>query len=760
MSVQAPILLRTGERLTVSTMTVTLSTDALPTAEITTPDAPKMHDLVEIFTAQGSAGVFRVTDRQEAYGGMVSVSLRGALDTLSDDLWEGENAVSGTIPTVIAQILSHQTVTRWQLGTCARTNSIRLENRYSGLLELLDGVLEEAPGCRWVYDYTTTPWTLSLAEMDPTVVAEFRVGRNIESASIDLSDAEMCTRLYMTVSTDSSSRLYTYNNIEAQAEWGVICRTADVRAENCPDPEAYGRAILAERAQPIAYITLDGFDLAALTGDAFDRITLGSHCRVTLDGYATAFEELVTQITWPDVFGEPEHINVSLANNLKPFAEQLNLIKRTSSGTASLVEEQERELVRHQTSIDRTDERITLWATEEQWYELAQEYSETGRTQVDITSDEISSVVTQAGVLPGVKPFTPTKAYAVGDHVIWAGKTWEFIAAHAAGTPWNAAEVTEVKALETRITQTESDITAEVTQRQSADNTLSTSLNLKADKATLISQINNSTESDPIAYGKLQVQPGSVLIQAINGGGQSSDVTISADKVNLEGYVTATDLSAGTISAITMSADGNITTELLHVNDILYAHDVVIQRGSAYESAVTDGDLDSEGVVTNLSLTYNSTTNMYTLAWNDYDGTPHSETFSRATSTSLGGAWNNGVYTVTASPQGETVSTKLSIVSGASTITSNGTYNYSVMYEDENQDDQPTGLTKTITVNVGGTSHSVSASVQSGTYASREAMEAAYPGHSWASLGSVSSGWRAVKVTCGSSTKWYFYVGT
>ena len=398
MSVQPPIILDTGQPLVTSKVSVTLPVDDIPTAEIVMQDGLTMHEFVEIFTAQGSAGIFRVTDRSATFGDMIQLRLRGALDTLSDDLWPGQDAITGTIPDVIEDILDHQSTARWQLGTSAKQNTVKISNSYTNLLDLLAAVKAEAPGCRWVYDFSTTPWTLSLAEMDPTVVAEFRVGRNVESAVIDMSDAEMCTKLYMSVSTDSSSTLYTYDNLPAQAEWGVICKTADVKAENCPDPAAYGQAILAERAQPIAFITIDGYDLARITGDAFDRITLGSHCRVTLEGYTSAFEEVVTQISWPDVLGEPDRISVNLANNMVPFAEQLKIIKASGGGAAKKVEEQERELVRHQADISKSNERILLWASEEQWNEIAEEYEVTHLTELTVMHNQISLKVSQGDV--------------------------------------------------------------------------------------------------------------------------------------------------------------------------------------------------------------------------------------------------------------------------------------------------------------------------------------------------------------------------
>lgn len=407
--VKHPVILRTGETLEPVKVAVTLSTDALPEATVTLAEDPgaKLHDLVEIFTGQGSAGLFRVTDRAKAYDGETELKLRGALDTLSDDVYPGTDALTGTATAVLTDILSKQSAAKWQLGTCALTGDVKIENSYTNLYDLLDAVRQARSGYWWVCNYATTPWTVSLQQLPATLAAEFRLGRNVESATIDLSDAEMCTRLYMTVSTDSSSTLYTYNDAAAQAEWGVITKTVDVPEEECPDPAATGAAILAERGQPVAFITISGYDLQRLTGDAFDRITLGSNCRVVLEDFGGTFTERVTRIQWPDAVGEPEKISVSLANNLTNFSEQLKLVKKGGGGTAKKVEEQQRELVRHRADISKTDERILLWATEEEWDDLAQQYTTTRKSGFEVNSEqilarvEIGQVATQLTVEVG-----------------------------------------------------------------------------------------------------------------------------------------------------------------------------------------------------------------------------------------------------------------------------------------------------------------------------------------------------------------------
>ena len=72
--------------------------------------------------------------------------------------------------------------------------------------------------------------------------------------------------------------------------------------------------------------------------------------------------------------------------------------------------------------------------------------------------------------------------------------------------------------------------------------------------------------------------------------------------------------------------------------------------------------------------------------------------FSRAVSSwAVGGG--GGAITVTANPQNQSKSVPIS-VSGTNSITTNGTYTYKAMYENESGDDVETGAERTVTVSI------------------------------------------------------------
>ena len=605
MSIPNPRLLRTGETLIPTGLEVTLATDELPQVRITLAEDPGvlLHDLIEIHTAQGSAGLFRVTDRSKAYEDEIALSCRGALDTLSDDVYPGTTAVSGTVSAVIASILSKQSTAKWQLGSCAMTGSVKIENSYTNLLDLMEAVRKQHPGYWWTYNYATTPWTVNLAALPDTTAAEFRLGRNVSSATIDLSDAEMCTKLYMTVTDGSTSTLYTFDDASAQAEWGVITKTVDVSADDLPGtPAEYAAEILAQRGKPVAFITLDGYDLKRLTGDDFDRITLGSNCQVVLEGFEGFFTERVTRIRWPDALDEPDRITVSLANNLAPFREQLNLIKKTGGGAAKKAAENERELIIQKADIEKSNERILLWATEEQWDEIAEEYQLTHESQFELTAREITSVVKQTGVTQGVNTFSPDVSYSAGDRCIYGGSVYQFTSAHSGA--WTGTDVTLVPSMQSQITQNATAITFKVSQGDVA-----TQLAVECGNVTI-------TGGDLILEGALIASNGVV---SYNG-------TITAD--TLEARFGEID----TVSALTVSA-GSFSGADSYTMD-------------SYGGDLVDGIKDVQIIAV-------SGTNNYKLQYKTFSGNTWTDagTFSRATA--LTGAWNSGILTVTASPQDE-----------------------------------------------------------------------------------------------------------
>ena len=121
------------------------------------------------------------------------------------------------------------------------------------------------------------------------------------------------------------------------------------------------------------------------------------------------------------------------------------------------------------------------------------------------------------------------------------------------------------------------------------------------------------------------------------------------------------------------------------------------------------------------------------------------------------GNWSNG--SVTFSPSvgaGNSKTLVLSEISGSNSITSNGTYTYKVMYEDVYGNDQETGLTKSVSVNVSGGGSIVVNDIQ--LNASSYAQGKDQGGQMVMELGNNSDGTYPVEIFTNTSfqlNKWY-----
>ena len=120
------------------------------------------------------------------------------------------------------------------------------------------------------------------------------------------------------------------------------------------------------------------------------------------------------------------------------------------------------------------------------------------------------------------------------------------------------------------------------------------------------------------------------VISAINVSPES--IVIQSKRINLDGYVNAKNFS--TVLA-------NLSTA--HINRLYVDSNMYYPNGVSYGNGVWFLNLTSDG-------------DTYTLTENKLNGdTRKVGSFSRATT--LSGAWSSGNYTVTASPQGKTIST-------------------------------------------------------------------------------------------------------
>lgn len=341
--------------------TLKIKANDVSEAQLTLSDksqAIPMHGWVKIYNQNGFVGVFRRTSRNNNVTVDKTVTLRHGIDILQDSVWEGSEDFSGTMTQYLTAILNHQTslingVKPWVLGTCADTQTVAKTLNYDNLMTLLKGTVDSGGDYYFTYDQTVWPWQINLVAKPSGVRSEFRLNRNIEKCKISDNDSEICTRLILNVNKlkvssdadtqdENQSIWRVYNNSTAQAAYGIITKTADIDVTQdtlpggpFPEADAWAADFLAKRAEPQLQIQIDGLVLSQITGQTWDESRICELCRVALPEYAEAISQRVVTINYPDLFGAPERVSVSLANVLPSYTNSLNDLARETSVLAT-----------------------------------------------------------------------------------------------------------------------------------------------------------------------------------------------------------------------------------------------------------------------------------------------------------------------------------------------------------------------------------------------------------------------------------------
>ena len=205
----------------------------------------------------------------------------------------------------------------------------------------------------------------------------------------------------------------------------------------------------------------------------------------------------------------------------------------------------------------------------------------------------------------------------------------------------------EIVTHESRITQTEKDITAEVKARKDEDKTLSGKIQVNSDKVALVVEVKD----------KKNVIKAASIVTAINDAGES-EAHISADKVYI-GESKSTTVINGKCSLSDVTASyisGKIATlSRLYCPEIegkIYGSSVFVATGTTPYGTDTYSNVNT--AFCDMQLTFDETTDLYTLQYKAFKDSEWQDigTFERAasTDTTLSGGWSGTTYKVTATP--------------------------------------------------------------------------------------------------------------
>lgn len=595
-------------------LSVSLSLDPLSTAQMTLPpeDEIAVMDWVLIETPDGEAGEYRVSGVEtDMESGFQTVDLEHGVCELGDTIIRKSNghtdgiSMKDTISNIVSYICEFSGM--WNVGTIAATSTVYIDLGGSTPLDALVKLMENIPEYVLEFDQPTgATWSVNIKARSTTPVCEGRLSRNLTSCKVSRDMSNLVTRVWSEQLTNGKMDSANISLYGVHEQYLSLNDSLSAAQRN-----AIAASILAAYDHPTLSIGISAVELSQVTGLTLDAFKVGTVCRLTVPWMGAVENETIISKDYEDCLNAPEKVRLTLANAKPDLSISVAPSSRGSGGAQRKTKTDEIARVVHDTDINKTNERILLWATESQWDDIAQQYNLSQKSQFEITSSQIQSTVLETGSTAGVYQFDATHSYVYGEKCIYNGTLYRCKNANGHTGAWNAADFETVTSMQSQITQNKEQIALKVT---------------KGDVAT-----------------ELVVECGNVHVTGTPG---NANLTV-------DGMITATDLAAGTISAIDVGSGtigaGNITT-----GDISVADTLTMAGGTldASQASVYAGDLvvDQESIrVADITVSGNTMTITYV------DGT--TETFSRAsgtrsvrTLTQNGGSVNVGskVYTVNA----------------------------------------------------------------------------------------------------------------
>ena len=362
--------------ITPTRVSINLAIEPLSDATMSLPQGESIpaRGYVELFTCMGSAGIFRVRSPQDAYGMLTTTAeLESAVAEVGDYLVKLKKDEMVAANTAITTIWGYYSGSKWQLGDISAIGSgqVALEVNYDRVLDALLAILEQKPECMLSFNYSTSPWTLSIVARGTTVTAEGRLARNVNYARVSYDDTELCTRVYYerqstTDSTDGldltgiptfnagdryskggyvvyDSKLYLLpNGHEKDVTWANTTKTLknDIPTSVWEYMDAdtigtYGRVertintgsdytqaeaqqaaseYLRKHKQPKVSVEISAAELSHITGESIDSFEIGKLFRLALSDYNVTVERNITNLYFEDVYEAPDRITVTLAD--------------------------------------------------------------------------------------------------------------------------------------------------------------------------------------------------------------------------------------------------------------------------------------------------------------------------------------------------------------------------------------------------------------------------------------------------------------
>lgn len=323
--------LREIKRLRPSSLSLSLTIDDISTASMTLVDGTWMDatQFVELYHIGGSVGIFRLRSDTQTYSNYATqeINLDHAISTLMDGLLPEQlkiGSASVDAVDVLAQLLTYQPETRWQMGTCELSQHLTYDfDAGTNIWTAINNVKNLSPAeMMWQYDFSTHPWTLNLVNMPNTVSCEARFNGALTSATVSTDRDDLVTRMYaygkngITVGTINDGK--DYIDADTIAEWGIVC--GKYSDNSITDKETLlenAKKELAKKKNPPISIDVSLVELSAITGLPYDHFRLGSICRVAMPKFGRCYDERILTLNADNVLLEPQKVQVTMSTEGK-----------------------------------------------------------------------------------------------------------------------------------------------------------------------------------------------------------------------------------------------------------------------------------------------------------------------------------------------------------------------------------------------------------------------------------------------------------
>lgn len=340
----------------------------LSTAEMTLPpDVPAaVRQFAELYTAEGTQGIFRISAITREDGGTQRVSLQHGLTTLSDGVIPGEGEVTESARSILTRILAGQSgdIT-WALGDVEAPEDKLLTFTWeqSNRLESLTRLMTQLPAYMLETDQTALPWVLHLRAMPTAVTCEARLHRNLTSYTFSTDDSDLCTCL-LAPGFDAPFRV--------DSPYGEVTRTLQADDDLSADAiREQALAYLEQYAEPTRTVTLSAVDLSIETGLPIDHFRRGGLCRLCLPEENVTFTARIVSISHDDPLNRAAARTVTLSSEAATASSAIAGLSVDMHLVKAWYARLEKQVRIEAETIDMIAERITLLAEEKQVDEIA-----------------------------------------------------------------------------------------------------------------------------------------------------------------------------------------------------------------------------------------------------------------------------------------------------------------------------------------------------------------------------------------------------